>query len=432
MTLSGTDSVQHRSTFTDFLERQGIARPIAWGFVALTLGMVGDGFELGFLSPFLESRGIGASNVATLFTAYGVMVAIAAWLSGALAEAIGPRRVMLIGFGIWIVLHAVFLLGVATNNYTIMLIAYGIRGAGYPMYAYGFLVLVTGVTPEERLGRAVGWFWFFNVAGIGVISAYLAGLLIPLVGELGTLWISLVFVAAGGLITMFTMRQASATMETSGKPELRKMLRGLSIVRSHPKVAIGGVVRVINTLSFYAFGVFMTAHMVREVGFDTPTWQFIWGTMLLANVLGNIAFGYLGDKLGRVNVVAWFGGIGCAITAPAMYYVPHWFGPNVPAVLVVSVLYGLAVAAFVPLSAIMPMLAPAQKASAVAILNLGAGVSNFAGPFVTRLFLGPLGVAGLVWLFAGIYVLGAVLTYLLRTPRIVETSETESAAVAST
>ena len=407
-----------RGTPADRLARQGIVRPLAWGYLALLLFMVGDGVELGFLAPFLESRGFAAADVATLVSVYGIVVAAAAWLAGALAEAWGPRRVMMIGFAVWVVFEVIFLsLGVMAGNYTVMLLSYGIRGLGYPFFAYGFLVWVTMETPKAVIGRAVGWFWFANTAGLGVVSAYFAGGVIPVIGELATLWVSLAFIAAGGLILLFLVRARTQASSGGAAANMRQIVRGLTVVKSHPKVGIGGVVRIINTLCFYAFPVFVASHMVHEVGFSLPQWQTIWGTMLFANIVGNVLSGYLGDRIGQINVVAWFGGVGCVVAVLAMYYVPEWLGPNFAATTAVGIVLGLAMAAYVPLSAIVPLLAPTQKAAAVAILNLGAGLSNAVGPVMARVFLGPLGVGGLMWLLAAVYAAGIGLTLMLREGR---------------
>ncbi|GHE77209.1 MFS transporter [Amycolatopsis deserti] len=395
-----------------FWARQGIVPNLRWGFVALTLFMVGDGIEAGFLSPFLDERGFGAGQVSLLWGVYGFVVAVAAWLSGALAEAFGPRRVMLAGFAIWVVFEIAFLFALAQGDFTLMLIGFGIRGLGYPLFAYGFLVWVALDTPEAVMGKAVGWYWFFSMLGLGVLGSYYAGLAIPLIGEFATLASSLVFIGAGGIILVLGVRARRREPADLGA-SLRSMLGAFTIVAHRPKVGIGGIVRVINTLGFYAFVVFLTTHMVRDVGLSTAEWQTVWGTMLLVNVLANAVFGYVADRVGRVRTVAWFGGLACAVTVPAFYYVPELVGANFWAVLGVAVVYGAALAGFVPLSAILPSLAPRHIGGAVAILNLGAGVSQFLGPVVAGL-TGPLGIEGTIWVISGIYVAGIGLTHCLR------------------
>ena len=73
------------------LERLGIHPPLLWGYVGLLLFMIGDGVESGYLSPYLIDRGIASEQgVAMVFTAYGVAVAIAAWLSRCALGPLGP------------------------------------------------------------------------------------------------------------------------------------------------------------------------------------------------------------------------------------------------------------------------------------------------------------------------------------------------------
>ncbi|MGG7465816.1 MFS transporter [Plantibacter sp. YIM 135347] len=412
--VSTTPTTEGR--FARLLRTQGIARPIAWGFVALTIFMVGDGIEAGFLSPYLDSLGFNEGNVATLWATYGIVVAAAAWLSGALAEAWGPKRVMMLGFAIWVVFEIVFLVfGVMQQDFTVMLIAFGIRGLGYPMFAYGFLVWITMGTPENVMGRAVGWYWFFSTLGLGVISSYFAGAVIPVIGELATLWLALAFVAVGGIMVLVLLKNP-VTKPVTLSDSIKGVVSSITIVGTNPKVGIGGVVRLINTLSFYAFVVFLTTYMVRDIGFGLAEWQVIWGTMLAANVAANLISGYLSDWIGRVNVVAWAGGIGCFVTVLALYYVPTLIGPNFGVTITIAILYGLALGMFVPLSAIVPLLAPMNKAAAVAILNLGAGLSQFIGPVIAGLVT-PIGIEGTIWVIAAMYIVGFVLTFALRTPK---------------
>ncbi|MBW8884173.1 MAG: MFS transporter, partial [Planctomycetia bacterium] len=76
-----------------WLERIGLYPPLIWGYVGLLLFMIGDGVEQGYLSKYLVvDRGVADEhNVALIFTVYGITVAIASWLSGALSDLWGPR-----------------------------------------------------------------------------------------------------------------------------------------------------------------------------------------------------------------------------------------------------------------------------------------------------------------------------------------------------
>ncbi len=410
-----------------FIARQGVSRPLIWGFVALTLFMVGDGIELSFLSTYLTDQGHADGAVAGLFTAYGIVVALGAWLAGALAEAWGPKRVMLIGGGIWITCQLVFLLaGVLPNSFTVMVGAYAVRAIGYPLFAYGFLVWVTLSTPNPVLGKAVGWYWFFNVMGLGVISGYFVAATINHLGPVGVLFSTLAFVIAGTAIVAFLLHSQSGPRTVTAQDTLRGLTTSITILAEKPKVGIAGTVRIINTMSYYAFAVFLNIHMVKTIGFTQTEWSSIWGTMLLANIAANVISGYLSDRIGRVAVVAWAGGFGSALSVLALFYAPQLVGANVPVIMSVGIIYGFCLGMFCPLSAIVPLLAPANKAAALAVLNLGAGLSNFAGPAVAWL-VPAFGVGAVMWLLAGLYILGMALTFTLRSPGIEARDHRENA-----
>jgi MFS family permease len=68
----------------------------------------------------------------------------------------------------------------------------------------------------------------------------------------------------------------------------------------------------------------------------------------------------------------------------------------------------------------MPSLAPEHKGAAMSILNLGAGASAWVGPALVGLFLPLYGVVGLMWIFAGLYLLSSVLALFLTLPAEVQ------------
>lgn len=158
-----------------FLARLGIPPALAWGFVGLLLFMIGDGVESGYLSPYLVERGFTQTAAAWVFTTYGFAVALAGWLSGALSDVWGPRRVITLGLVCWVVLEVLFLaVGLRSGNLWLVLITYGLRGLGYPLFAFGFLVWITVAAPQRRLASAMGWFWFAFTGGLPTLGSVLA------------------------------------------------------------------------------------------------------------------------------------------------------------------------------------------------------------------------------------------------------------------
>jgi polyol permease family len=403
-----------------FMDRIGIFPPLVWGYVGLLLFMIGDGIEAGYLSKYLVDRAIASEKmVAVVFTVYGITVALSAWLSGALSDLWGPRKVMGLGLRIWVICEVGFLLlGVAPGNYIALMVMYALRGFGYPLFAYGFLVWISVATPQHRLGTAVGWFWFALTGGLLTLGPLSASYAIPLIGPYRTLWCSLGMVVCGGLVALVGLQEPTGKkrLAPAGEHPLSTLLSSVSIAWRKPKTAIGCVVRVINTAPQNGFIVFLPIYFTGTIGFELGQWLRLLSFMFLSNIIWNLLFGFIGDLLGWRRTVAYCGGVGSAITTLLLYYAPHTFGANYPLAVLAAVLYGATLAGYVPLSALMPSLAPENKGAAMSLLNLGAGASNWVGPAIVALFLPILGGGGVMWIYAVLYMISALLTLFLTLP----------------
>ena len=145
---------------TGFMGKIGMDKKMLMGYIGVLIFMMGDGLEQGWLSIYLGESGMTVQQTATLLSVYGIAVAISSWLSGILAEIYGVRRMMITGMVLFVLGTIVFLtVGIPTMNLSIMLPTYALRGLGYPLFAYSFLVWITYYAPTEKLGTAVGWFW---------------------------------------------------------------------------------------------------------------------------------------------------------------------------------------------------------------------------------------------------------------------------------
>ena len=381
--------------------------------------MIGDGVESGYLSPYLLGRGISAPEVAAIFTVYGVAAAVAAWFSGALSDLWGPRRVMWAGLAIWGVFEVLFLFTLGSpHGYWTILGAYALRGFGYPLFAFGFLVWITAATPAHRLGTAVGWFWFAFTGGLPTLGSLLASFTVPLIGAYQTLWISLGLVLLGGLIALTGTREPTGfhRLAPEGDNPLKTVLSSVTIAFKVPKTAAGCVVRIINTAPQFGFLVFLPTFFTQTVGFSLPAWLRLLSAIFVSNIVWNLLFGVIGDRLGWRRTVALCGGVGSAVTTLLLYYTPAVFGANYTLCLIAGAMYGATLAGYVPLSALMPSLAPDRRGAAMSMLNLGAGASVWVGPAIAGVFLPVIGVAGVMWIFAVLYLISAALALTLRLP----------------
>lgn len=404
---------------SSLLTKVGLPKTLTWGYLGILIFMMGDGVEQGWLSPYLLSHNMHIEQSAALFTVYGVTIAISSWLSGVLAETFGPRKSMLAGLLLYIIGTVGFVgFGMANLNYPIMLITYAIRGFGYPLFAYSFLVWITYKTPKAMLGRAVGWFWFVFTGGLNVLGAYYSSWAIEKLGYQNTLWSSIFWVALGALFALVFNKESFNTHQPQGQTTGKKeeLLKGFTIIKAEPKVLLGGIVRIINTTAQFAFPVFLPIYMA-QFNISTKEWLQIWGTIFTANIAFNLIFGFVGDRLGWRNTIIWFGGIGCGLTTLLIFYIPAWTHGSYWAVMLAGVLWGALLAGYVPLSALVPSLVEKDKGAAMAILNLGAGLPVFVGPALVGLFISTIGNAGIIWILAILYFISALLTLFITLPK---------------
>mgnify|MGYP002131746071 FL=1 len=140
-----------------FFEKFGIPRVLLLGFLAVAIFMTGDGFELTFLSKFMVDQGFSSSQASLLVTVYGLFAALGGWCAGVLAEMFGARRIMMFGACWWIGIHLLFLgVAIPSGLYSLILGLYALRGIGYPLFIYSFVVLMAQYISPARLeiGRA--------------------------------------------------------------------------------------------------------------------------------------------------------------------------------------------------------------------------------------------------------------------------------------
>ena len=396
----------------------GLPLSLVWGYIAIAVFMTGDGFELAFLSHYIKSLGFTPAQASMAFTLYGLAAALSAWVSGVVAEIITPQKTMLIGFVLWCIFHVLFLVfGLGQSNYALMLLFYGIRGLAYPLFLYSFIVIIIHNVRGENTSSALGWYWAVYSVGIGVAGSYIPSFTIPYIGEMGTLWLALVFCLAGGIIAMVSLRQVKVPdrmHHLSTRDKFAELGRAVTLIYTNRNIFLSGIVRIINTLSLFGFAVIMPMMFVDELGFTTSEWLQVWAVFFFTTIFSNVFWGVLAEKMGWMKVVRWFGCLGMAASSLASYYMPLHFGHNFAMALVPAIALGIFVAPFVPMAAVFPALEPQHKGAAISVYNLSAGLSNFLAPAIAVVLLPYFSTIGVVIAYTLLYLLAFVLCPFIR------------------
>ncbi|NIZ93726.1 MFS transporter [Kineococcus rubinsiae] len=413
------------------LERLGIPPVLRWGFVAVLVFMTGNGVESNFVTPHLQAvLGSPEATVATIITAYSLSVLVGSYLSGALSDLVGPRRVMALGFVVWVVFEAVFLLGLQAGNLPVTAVAYTLRGFGFPLFAFAFLVWVNITTPKERNGAAVGWFYVAFTGGLPTLGSLFAVGAIPVFGggtggETGAMVASVALVVAGFLIAWFGVHDEAGRhrIAPAGETRAQVLTSGLRLTFTQPRIAMGFCVRLINTAPEFGMFIVLPAVIADERGWGQSRWLIMTVCVYATNIFVNAAFGALGDRIGWQRTVRWFGIVGSAAGLVTWWYVPQLVPAGSDWGYVLSVvagcLFGMLLAGFVPMGAIMPALAPDHQGAAMAMYTTAAGGASFLGSGVVALVYGVGGGnEAVVWSFVGLYAVAFVLVGFLKVPQV--------------
>ena len=396
-------------------EKIGLSRSLLWGYLGIMIFMMGDGVEQGWLSPYLVDNGMTLEMSAMLFTVYGIAIAISSWFSGVMADTYGVRKTMFIGLILYCIGVAGFAgLAMPTLNYPIMLLTYGFKGLGYPLFAYTFMVWIAYKTPQKKLSTAQGWFWLVFTGGLNVLGTYYASYALGRMGEITLLWTAIIFALLGAVFALLINPYDQVIKKTDGQSKIKELAKGLTILKKEPKVLLSGIIRTINTTPQFAFPVFMPMYLMK-FGFTLNDWLLIWGAIFMGNIVFNLIYGIVGDRIGWQKTIIWFGAVSAAVSVLLFYYSPQ-FTSSIYVIMFCGTLWGISLAGYVPLSALVPSLVKEDKGAAVSILNLGAGLPVFVGPAIVGLLFGVIGSAGVVWVFAGLYILSAVLTKYITPP----------------
>lgn len=419
-----------------FLDRIGIPGVLKWGFLGLLIFQTGLGVESNFITPHLvEVLGSTEATVSFIITAYSLAALIASYLSGVLSDLMGPKKVMIIGFIMWAIFQVAFLLALTTGNYALVAVTYFFRGLAYPLFSFSFLVWVNITAMKSMAGTSVGWFYVMFTGGlptlgslvaIGSIASFGGGTQ----GEYGAMWVALVLAVIGALMVLIGCRAENGTKRIAPANESTSqvLFSGVRLLFSNSKVMQGFLIRLINTAPQFGMFVIMPVVIADDLGWGQSRWLLMTVFIFAGNILFNAFFGSVGDRIGWVKTVRWYGVFASAVGLLLWWYVPHMVPAGSTWGYVVSVIagvtFGICLAGFVPMGAIMPANAPQHRGAAMAMYTTAAGGAAFLGTAVVSIVLSITGAMGwdifaqksaVIWAFVALYGCAFIMVGNLRT-----------------
>lgn len=394
--------------------RIGIPASLFYGYIGLIFFMLGAGIETSWFSAFLVSSGYEIQLVSVIFSLYGLFVAIFSWLTSFFVNIFSVRKVMIAGLIIYLVSAVILIAGIYFELLPVIALAYTLRGASYPLFAYAFLIWITLRSEFKNLGKATSWFWFSFNLGLTIISPLLASLLLKFSNSINILAIGMVMALLGSFLSLKVNRDHLPTFNNN-KSILYEMQEGIMILFEYPRLAIGLVVKAINNIGQFGFVIMMPIFLVNH-GYSLSQWGIIWATTYVVNSFAGILFGNLGDYYGWRKIVCYFSGTLTALSCFLIGSVVFYFPGNFFLLMLAFIVFSFGIAAFGPLSALIPAMALEKKTTALSVLNLGSGLSNFLGPVLVTVLFQKFDGFFVLAVFAVLYLLASILAIFLKTP----------------
>lgn len=394
--------------------RIGIPASLFYGYIGLVFFMIGAGIETSWFSAFLVSSGYEIQLVSVIFSLYGLFVAIFSWLTSFFVNIFSVRKVMIAGLIIYLVSAVILIAGIYFELLPVIAVAYTLRGASYPLFAYAFLIWITLRSEFKNLGKATSWFWLSFNLGLTIISPLLASLLLKFSNSINILAVGMVMALLGSFLSLKVNRDHLPTFNNN-KSILYEMQEGIMILFEYPRLAIGLVVKAINNIGQFGFVIMMPIFLVNH-GYSLSQWGIIWATTYVVNSFAGILFGNLGDYYGWRKIVCYFSGTLTALSCFLIGSVVFYFPGNFFLLMLAFIVFSFGIAAFGPLSALIPAMALEKKTTALSVLNLGSGLSNFLGPVLVTVLFQKFDGFFVLAVFAVLYLLASILAIFLKTP----------------
>lgn len=254
------------------------------------------------ISPILpaigDELGIADAVLGTLVSAYSLMVAVFAIISGPISDKIGRRRILIIGC---VTMTVALSLHGFVQGYLTFLAVRVFAGVAGGMLSGAAVSYIGDYFPYERRGWATGWVMsgaaFGQIIGIpmGIVMAARWGFRSPF-------YLFAVTMAATAILLFLRIPQPDVK-RSQHRLTVRKAVSDYAAMLRRPEVAWAAVAFFMMFLGVSIFVIYLPTWLERDLGAsgDQIALMFLVGGV--ANVITGPKAGKLSDRIGRKRII---------------------------------------------------------------------------------------------------------------------------------
>ena len=343
------------------------------------------------LQPFALSLGLGLTSLGVM-QALGNRIggfsgAIIQPFAGRLADIHGRRKVVIGGSLVLISSMSSFLAAAVTHAWPLLIPGFLLLGFSLLSSPASQAILAESVKMEQRKMRIVfSWVFFFNSIP-GAVMAFVAGVIVDTIGYYLVFALAIALESVNLLLYLTRLRE---TRESSPRGEVRRDPPTLTLrnLIQPPK----GLRGFFATFAMDAFSFGMTGNiiygmMVRQFGYSGTEIGLVVGTLYLAVVAAQYPAARILLRFGSKKSIAF------SEFLSVLLLVGWNLSSGLPYFILLSVLLGVAIAAWVPAlqSMLMALAPPEEKGALAGKLAAFTGLVGFPAPILGGLLFDRFG-----------------------------------------
>lgn len=369
-------------------------------------GMIG--MERTIFPEFAESEfGISSkTSILSFITAFGITKAIANYYTGKLANRLGRRNLLLLG---WIIAMPIPFLFISAPNWSWIIFANVLLGISQGLTWSSTVVMKMDLVGEKNRGLAMGLNEFAGYFAVGIV-AFFTGWIANNYGITPyPFYLGIGLSISGFLLTLIWVKDTHHFVEKENETSQEKPMQHVFLETTFRNKTLSSVTQagLVNNLNdgmiwgLLPIVLFSLHFSVQDSGWITAAYPTIWG-------IGQLFTGKMSDHFSKKKMLFW----GMFLQAIAILIIP--FVTHFYLLLFLSGLLGLGTALVYPtfLSTIASATHPQQRAESIGTFRLWRDLGYAFGAILSGIIADLFGIESAIFTIGLLTLLSALIIWI--------------------